>query len=99
MALAIPKTREFLFENSNGIKYRVRLDLTNSTGLARKISGATSRGDGPVVNGDGVTLVPVSFTIDAGDLATVKTCHYSRLMYGAFYDTNATLNSVLNAAS
>jgi hypothetical protein len=92
-------TREFLFENSNGIRYRVRLNLNAATGLARKVNGTNSRGDGPVVNGGGVTLTPVSFTIDAGDLATVKTCNVSRLCYGAFYNTNLALDTVLNAAS
>lgn len=99
MPLSIPKTREFRFENSNGIKYRVILNLAAGTGVARKMTGSASRGDGPKITGSGVTVVPVTFTIDAGDAATVAVCDVSRLCYGAFYNTNAVLNAVLNAAS
>lgn len=99
MSLDIATTREFLFENSNGIRYRVRLNLEAGTGHARKVTGTNSRGDGPVINGGGVTIAPVNFTIDAGDLATARVCNVSRLCYGAFYNTNLALDAVLNAAT
>jgi hypothetical protein len=97
--MPIAKERSFLFENSNGIRYRVLFNVTTGVGSARKITGVNSRGDGPSVNGGGVTITPVAVTIDSGARATAGTCHVSRLMHAAIYNTTQTLNTILNAAS
>lgn len=92
-------TREFLFENSNGIRYRVRINRANGAGLARKITGTNSRGDGPRVNGGGVTIAPVSFTVDVAQRPLLATADVSRLCFAPIYNTAQALNAVLNAAS
>jgi hypothetical protein len=87
------KIRRFIFQNSNGIRYDVRIDY-DGNGQAYKLTGTSSKGDRTKNS-----ITKVSFTVDAGDLATVRTAHESRLCFDVFYNTNQTLNTVLNAAS
>lgn len=97
--MPIIKDRDFTFENSNGIRYRVKLNTTAGTGIARKITGTNSRGDGPVLTGNGTTITPVALTIDAGSQVMSRTCHESRLEHAAIYNTGQRLDAILNAAS
>jgi hypothetical protein len=87
------KIRRFIFQNSNGIQYDVRIDH-DGNGSAYKLTGTSSKGDRTKNS-----ITKVTFTVDAGDLATARVCHISRLCFDQFYNTNQTLNTVLNAAS
>lgn len=95
MALSIvTRERRFIFQNSNGISYLVRIDVDSGAGKARKLSGSSSAGSGPKIN-----VSESSFTTDAGKIAILRTAHISQLCHGAYYNTTTRLDSILNAAS
>ena len=93
MATKDQSQRRFIFENSNGIRYDVRLNH-NGTGEAYKLSGSSSKGDRTKNS-----ITKVALTIDAGSVVASRNWHPSRLCVAAIYNTSNTLNTVLNAGS
>jgi len=82
------RSRRFIFQNSNGKKYKVLLNFYG-TGSGTLIN----EGDNPATAGTRTAL-----TIDAGTLAASRSYHVSRMTYAAIYNTGQTLNAVLNAS-
>lgn len=93
MSLKDQSQRRFIFENSNGVRYDVRLNHAG-TGEAYKLTGSSSKGDRTKVG-----ITKVALTIDAGSVVASRAWHPSRLAVAAVYNTGQTLNTVLNAAS
>jgi len=93
MAIKDQSQRRFIFENSNGIRYDVKLNH-NGAGEAYKLSGSSSKGDRTKTN-----ITRVALTIDAGSVAGSRSWHPSRLSVAAVYNSSNALNAVLTAAS
>lgn len=83
----------FLFQNSNGKTYRVRLNL--DTGVGDGVLLTTSAGN---LRSDPNFVSGTALTIDGGSLAAAQGKHPSYFAHMAIFNTTTALNAILNAA-
>lgn len=95
MAITRTQKRRFIFENASGIKYDVQLKAAG-TGTAYKLTGTSSKGDGPKN-----AIAKVALTVDAGAISKIVNprIHTTYFCHAAIFNSSATLVSVLNASS
>lgn len=92
MAITEPQLR-FVYQDADLDYYELSFDL--DTGVGYAIPHGASWKDEPITAGNSYEKTVI--TVDTDELAAWKTKHYSRRVIGAVYNTDKTLETILNS--